>query len=58
MDTPMQPEVVLSDAELVFRELQALRQQQANVATQQELGALLQQQQQEALLRSAVPPQQ
>lgn len=70
MDTPMQPEVVLSDAELVFRELQTLRQQvqtfetqqrqtqQDNVATQQELGARLQQQQQEALLRSAVPPQQ
>ncbi|CCE30415.1 uncharacterized protein CPUR_04263 [Claviceps purpurea 20.1] len=65
MDTPMQPEVVLSEAELVFRELQTLRQQvqvfeaqqrqtqQANVAAQQELGTLLQQKQQEALQRSA-----
>ncbi|KAG6152515.1 hypothetical protein E4U37_003808 [Claviceps purpurea] len=65
MDTPMQPDVVLSEAELVFRELQTLRQQvqafeaqqqqtqQANVAAQQEHGTLLQQQQQEALQRSA-----
>ncbi|KAG6286653.1 hypothetical protein E4U45_008392 [Claviceps purpurea] len=65
MDTPMQPEVVVSEAELVFRELQTLRQQvqtfeaqqrqtqQENVAAQQELGTLLQHQQQEALQRSA-----
>ncbi|KAG6202873.1 hypothetical protein E4U35_004826 [Claviceps purpurea] len=65
MDTPMQPEVVVSEAELDFRELQTLRQQvqtfeaqqrqtqQENVAAQQELGTLLQHQQQEALQRSA-----
>ncbi|KAG6232063.1 hypothetical protein E4U26_006040 [Claviceps purpurea] len=55
MDTPMQPDVVLSEAELQVQTFEAQQQQtqQENVAAQQELGTLLQQQQQEALQRSA-----